>query len=229
MAIPKIIAIDGPAASGKSTLAEKLAIHYGYLFFDTGIMYRAVTWAALQKLKGVTCEELVTQIAQTIAIDIKPASIDDGRKVDVFMDGEDITWKIRTPEVDENVSFVSAFPGVRKAMTEQQRKIALRGSVVIVGRDIGTVVCPEADIKIYLDASTEERARRRYVELDSNDSTVSYENILNSMIKRDKIDSTRAVAPLKIAEDAIVVSTDGLNLESVYDRVVNIINMHKEK
>src|SRR5512138_564752 len=164
MSIPKIIAIDGPAASGKSTIAEKLAADLGYLYFDTGVMYRAVTLAALQALHSVQDEQLVTEIADQVQIDVLPPRFNDGRLYDVLLDGADVTWAIRQPEVDQNVSQVSAYPGVRKAMTEQQRRIGQRGKVVMVGRDIGTVVLPEAELKIYLDASVEERARRRFEE-----------------------------------------------------------------
>ena len=152
------IAIDGPAASGKSTLGKRLADWLGYLFFDTGVMYRAVTYKAISGDLDVNDERAVTQLAEEIQIDVKPPSADDGRTSDVWADGEDITWDIRTPEVEAYVSLVSAYAGVRQAMAATQRKIGLRGRVVMVGRDIGTVVLPEADVKIYLEASVEERA-----------------------------------------------------------------------
>src|SRR5262245_29639615 len=159
---PSIIAIDGPAASGKSTLGLRLAEALGYLFFDTGLMYRAVTWLALQRGMNIREEASVTALAQGMQIDVRPASKSDGRASDVLVDGRDITWETRLPEVDANVSVVAAYRGVRRAMSEQQRRIGRRGRVVMVGRDIGTVVLPEADLKIYLDASTHERARRRH-------------------------------------------------------------------
>jgi len=214
-----IIAIDGPAASGKSTVAERLAKELGYLYFDTGIMYRAVTLAALEHLQGVDDEARVSQLAEVVQIDVHPASAQDGRSCDVLLDGQDVTWRIRSGHVEANVSQVSAYPGVRRAMTLQQRRIGKRGSVVMVGRDIGTVVLPEADLKVYLDASVEERARRRTVENQQRGREGSYEEILEAMKRRDAIDSSRAVAPLKPADDAIILNTDGLSIEEVVHRL----------
>ncbi len=215
LAIPEIIAIDGPAASGKSTLAKLLAEYLDYLYFDTGVMYRAVTWVVFDR--GVTFDDevAVTDLAESVPIDVKPATVDDGRDCDVLVEGRDITWEIRRPEVESNVSVVSAYPGVRKALSTQQRRVGLRGHVVMVGRDIGTVVLPEAELKIYLDASVEERARRRYEERLARGNDVSYEAILDAMHKRDQIDSTRDVAPLRAAADAVVIDSDGKNIEDV--------------
>ena len=151
--LPTIIALDGPAASGKSTLGNKLANSLGYLFFDTGIMYRAITWIALQHDMNLKDEAAITKLAENAHIDIRPPSIDDGRPCDVVIDDKDVTWDMRGSEVDANVSVISAYAGVRKALSEQQRRIGMRGKVVMVGRDIGTVVLPEADLKVYLDAS----------------------------------------------------------------------------
>lgn len=218
---PSIIAIDGPAASGKSTLGLKLANELGYLFFDTGVMYRAVTWIALDHDIDVMDEEKVTALAQESPIDVAPASKSDGRACDVLVAGKDITWELRLPEVDANVSVVSAYAGVRAALSQQQRRIGKRGKVVMVGRDIGTVVLPEADLKIYLDASAEERAKRRFDEMAARGAKVDYDNILAKVIERDRIDSTRDVAPLKAAEDAIVVDSEKMNVDEVFDRVLN--------
>ncbi len=219
MPVPNIIAIDGPAASGKSTLGKRLADALGYLFFDTGVMYRAVTWAALQRGIPIEDEAEVTRLAETAQIDVRPPSRDDGRACDVLVDGVDCTWETRRPEVDANVSPVSAYPGVRRALAAQQRRIGLRGRVVMVGRDIGTVVLPEADLKIYLDASPEERARRRYREILGRGGQANYEEILAGVRRRDEIDSTRAVAPLRPAEDAIILDSDCLNADEVFARV----------
>lgn len=220
-----VIAIDGPAASGKSTLAEKLALRLGFFYFDTGVMYRAVTLAALDEYADVKNEELITALSNRIQIDVKPPSCKDGRVMDVLVDGRDITWEIRTPRVDQNVSPVSAYPGVRKAMTEQQRRIGRRGDVVMVGRDIGTVVFPDARYKIYLDASPEERARRRYHEKIERGETASYDEILASIRRRDKIDSTRSVAPLKPASDAIIIDTDGKTIDEVMQETLSYLNI----
>lgn len=219
---PSIIALDGPAASGKSTLGQKLADALGYLFFDTGIMYRAVTWIALQQGVDPRDEAAVTELAKNAQIDIRPSSERDGRACDVLIGGRDVTWEMRKGEVDAYVSIVSAYPAVRQALTEQQRRIGLRGNVVMVGRDIGTVVLPEADLKIYLDASPEERARRRYEEIIARGGSAEYDAILRNVIERDQIDSTRAVAPLRPAEDAIILHTDGLNAEQVLARVLEL-------
>ena len=223
MSIPKIIAIDGPAASGKSTVAEKLAEEIGYLYFDTGVMYRAVTLAALRRLGKVEDEAAVSDLACRIVIDVKPPSVQDGRLYDVLVDGEDVTWAIRQPEVDRNVSQVSAYREVRTAMTEQQRRIGQRGEVIMVGRDIGTVVFPEAGLKVYLDASVEERARRRYEEVRRRGQPGQFEEILEAMKRRDQLDSSRAIAPLKPAEDAVILNTDGLDICEVVRKVKGLM------
>lgn len=220
--IPSIIAIDGPAASGKSTLGHRLADELGYLFFDTGVMYRAVTWLVLQRGVDVNDEATVTRLAETAQIDVAPSSQDDGRACDVLADGVDITWETRRHEVDANVSVVSAYAGVRQALSAQQRRIGLRGKVVMVGRDIGTVVLPEADLKVYLDASAEERAKRRYDEVRARGGNPDYQEILDKVIQRDRIDSTRAVAPLRPAEDAVLLDSDKLDADEVFERVKNL-------
>jgi cytidylate kinase len=216
---PSIIAIDGPAASGKSTLGRRLADSLGYLFFDTGVMYRAVTRIALQRGMDVLNEAALTALAEKIQIDVLPASKDDGRVCDVIVEGKDITWETRRPEVDANVSAVSAYRGVRTAMSRQQRRIGLRGKVVMVGRDIGTIVLPEADLKIYLDASAQQRARRRYDEVKARGGEADYDDILAKMIERDRIDSTREVAPLRAADDAVVIDSDSVNADEVFEKV----------
>ena len=220
--LPPIIAIDGPAASGKSTLGLRLANALGYLFFDTGVMYRAVTWLALDHDINLLDEAAITALAEKTQIEIAPASKSDGRACDVRVAGKDITWEMRLPEVDANVSVVSAYRGVREALSQQQRRIGQRGRVVMVGRDIGTVVLPEADLKIYLDASAEERAQRRYDEIIARGETADYKDILAKVIERDRIDSTRDVAPLKAAEDAVVLDSDNLTADEVFDRVMTL-------
>lgn len=223
MSHPLIITIDGPAASGKTTVGERLADRLSYLFFDTGIMYRAVTWAAIKKLGSVNDEAAVTEIAESVHIDIQPPSVDDKRKCDVLVDGSDVTWAIRAREVEDSVSIASAYKNVRAAMSAQQRRIGKRGKVVMVGRDIGTVVLPEAELKIFLDASLETRAKRRFEELQARGVKVNYRQILASMRRRDKIDSNRTVAPLKPAPDAVMINTDHLTVDQVVDTIWALI------
>jgi len=219
---PSTIAIDGPAASGKSTIGLRLAHALGYTFFDTGVMYRAIAWLALQRGLDLLDEAAVTKLAEGADLDIRSASKEDGRTSDVLADGEDITWEIRRPEVDANVSVVSAYTGVRRALSAHQRRIGLRGRIVMVGRDIGTVVLPEADLKIYLDASAEERARRRYKEIIARNEQAEYNEILSKVRARDRIDSTRAVAPLRPAEDAVILDSDKLSADEVFERVLEL-------
>jgi CMP/dCMP kinase len=219
---PSIIALDGPAASGKSTLGRTLADSLGYLFFDTGVLYRAITWIAIQRDLNLSDEASITELAQNAQIDIRPPSKADGRACDVIIGDKDVTWEMRNGEVDANVSVVSAYAGVRQALSEQQRRIGMRGKVVMVGRDIGTVVLPEADLKIYLDASAEERARRRFDEIIARGEKADYDEILRKVIERDRIDSTRAVAPLRPADDAVIIDSDKMNAEQVVACVMEL-------
>jgi len=206
------IAIDGPAASGKSALAQRLAAKLGYLFFDTGVMYRAVTLAALRKGMALDAEGDLGALADSVSLDIRPPSVPDGREYDVWLDGEDVTKRIRTAEVDQAVSQVSSYARVRKAMTRRQREIGLRGKVVMVGRDIGTVVMPEADLKIYLDATPEIRAQRR---MRQGEGRETYEETLGAIRRRDLMDSSRVLAPLRPAEDSHVLDTSALSIDHV--------------
>lgn len=220
---PKVIAIDGPAGSGKTTLASLLAKTLDYLYLDTGEMYRALTWAALRDQVDINDGGAVTRLAQRVEIDVHPSKIADGRVNDVLLNGQDVTWEIRRPEVESNVSIVAAYPGVRHEMTVKQRQIGLRGHVVMAGRDIGTVVFPDAELKIYLDASAEERARRRFRENQARGFTLPYDEILASMRRRDEIDSTREVAPLRPAEDAVLVDSDELSVDEVLKKVLFLL------
>lgn len=216
---PQIIAIDGPAASGKSTVGAELANRLGYLCLDTGIMYRAVTWQALAEGLDPEDETAITRLAETIEIDVQPGRVSDGRAFDVLINHQDHTWDIRSPEVNQQVSLISSYPGVRQAMTIQQRKIAGRGRIVMLGRDIGTVVLPDADLKIYLDASLKVRAKRRFEEEKARGSCVTYQEVVSSLKRRDKIDSSRKFAPLKIAADAVVINTDNMSAAQVVEYI----------
>jgi cytidylate kinase len=222
--------MDGPAASGKSTVGALVAQALGYVYFDTGVMYRAVTWVALQRDIPIADEAAVTHLAETLAIEVVKPTADDGRQYTVYADGEDVTWDLRRPETNQHVSPVSAYAGVRRALVAQQRRIGQQGAIVMVGRDIGTVVLPEADLKVYLDAHVAERARRRYREvvarrtgqapdeIDAQDA--EYAQIHETLAYRDRIDSSREVAPLRAAEDAAVIDTSELSVEQVVARVL---------
>ncbi|MCE5259101.1 MAG: (d)CMP kinase [Chloroflexi bacterium] len=213
------IAIDGPAASGKSTVGGALAARLGYIYFDTGVMYRAVTWAALEQGIAIEDEPAITALAQRLVIEVTPPTVLDNRQYTVLADQVDITWEIREPRVNQHVSPVSAYPGVRAALTIQQRRIGAQGGVVMVGRDIGTVVLPNADLKIYLDATLEERINRRLREALARGMQLTYEDVKLDLQKRDRIDSTRATAPLTIAPDAVVIDTTPLTIEAVVTRI----------
>ncbi len=221
--LPKNIAIDGPAASGKTTIGTIVANKIGYMCLDTGIMYRAVALQALKEGIEIADETAVTHLAERIAIDIQPATSEDGRQFDVMINGEDHTWDIRAAAVNAVVSEVSAYPGVRRAMTVQQRRIAEKGRIVMIGRDIGTVVLPDAELKIYLDASVEVRAQRRYVEDLSHGKDACLEDVIESLRHRDEIDSGRAIAPLKAADDAIVIDSDKMTVYEVVEFVMGLL------
>jgi cytidylate kinase len=217
------IAIDGPAASGKSTIGSLLAEHLGYVYLDTGVMYRAVTWAALEAGIAIEDEGEVTALAERLSIEIQRPTVEDGRQYTILADGQDVTWEIRRPEVDRGVSPVSAYSGVRSALTAQQRRMGERGEIVMVGRDIGTVVLPDADLKIYLDATLEQRAGRRYREILARGESADYCEVLASVRRRDEIDSGRALAPLHPAADAEVVDTTLMSVEEVMAEVIGLV------
>lgn len=214
------ITLDGPASSGKSTVGAMLAGRLNYLFFDTGVMYRAVTLAALLRRVPTSDKEAVAELARTIKIDVLPALVMDGRQCTVLLDDQDVTWAIRASEVDANVSQVASYQHVRHILTEQMRAIAKRGRVIMVGRDIGTVVMPDADLKIFLVASPEERARRRHAELAARGVERPYDEVLSGIRQRDRRDSTREYAPLRPAPDAKMVDTTGLSVGEVVAKLL---------
>lgn len=220
-----MIAIDGPAASGKSTVGRLLAEQLHYLYLDTGCMYRAVTWAALQQEIDVEDETAVTQLAQEIQIEIFPVRTEeeDGRHYTVHVNGQDITWELRTPAVDTNVSLVSSYLGVRQEMVKRQRAFGQRGAVVMVGRDIGTVVMPDAPLKLYITASAEERAHRRTRDRQAQGHSANYENILADVQRRDQIDSNREHSPLRPAADAILIDSTDRPPEEIVEAILQMI------
>lgn len=228
MTFPAIITIDGPAAAGKSALGESLARRLGYLYFDTGVLYRAIAWLAIQARIDPTDEAGLTRLAEQAQIEVSRATVDDGRQYTVKVNGKDITWKLRGLDVERVVSPVAAVPGVRSALRQRQREIGLAGRVVMVGRDIGTVVVPEADLKIYLDASLAERARRRYQETLARGDPADYDTILTAMRRRDEIDSQRAVAPLRPADDAIIIHNDQMTVEEEVAQIEAIIQARRK-
>lgn len=220
---PRTIAIDGPAGAGKSTIGALVAERLGYLFLDTGGMYRAVALAAQRKGVDPDDAERLAQLARESRITIGPPTVRDGRAYTVLLDGDDVTWAIREPDIDRIVSQVARVRAVREAMVEQQRALAERGRLVMVGRDIGTVVLPKADKKIYLTASAAERAKRREEELRSRGTVRPRQELLQEILRRDKLDSERAVAPLRAADDAIVIQTDGLSVGQALEKVLTTI------
>lgn len=227
MKLPNVITIDGPVASGKSSVGLILAKKLGYLFLDTGIMYRAVTWAAINQKVNINDKKAISSLAQQIDIEIQPPTIFDGRINDVFVNKVDVTWKIREPEVNENVSQVSRYQLVRKALTEQQREFGKRGKVVMAGRDIGTIVMPNAELKIFLEASVEERSLRRYNEEIKRGKQIDLEDIIKNVEMRDKIDSSRKIAPLIPATDAVIIITDGREISKIVDEILAILENDK--
>ncbi len=225
---PSIIAIDGPVASGKSSIGKRLADRLGYLFFDTGVMYRAVTYLALRELGSAQEAAAVTALAESAHIDVLPPTVEDGRDCTIqagVANGpvQDITWATRGKDVEDNVSLVAAVQPVRRVLTEQMRRVGLRGRVVMVGRDVGTVILPEADLKIFLDASVETRARRRYDEVRARGESRDYADIVANLRERDRIDSSRAIAPLRPAADAVHLDTTDLGLEAVIGEIEALV------
>jgi cytidylate kinase len=216
---PQLIAIDGPVAVGKSSVGSLLAKRLGYIFFDTGMIYRAFTWKILKSGISSDDKQKLCKLANTTKFDFVPSK--EGA-LSLFIDGEDISSKLLHPEIEELVPLIAKVAGVRQAMVSEQRKLAQRGKVVMAGRDIGTVVLPWAELKIFLTASTEERARRRYKELLKRGENSSLEIVLADLKKRDEMDIHRPISPLKPAEDAIIIDTENFSLEQVVDKIYTL-------
>ncbi|GMB07853.1 cytidylate kinase [Thermolongibacillus altinsuensis] len=213
------IAIDGPAAAGKSTVAKRLAETLSYLYIDTGAMYRALTYCALKRGVDVNDEKGLMNVLNDTYIELKPSE----RGQLVFVNGEDVTELIRKSDVTNSVSYVAKHPAVREEMVKRQREFAKDGGVVMDGRDIGTHVLPNAEVKIFLLASVEERAKRRHAENIARGFPSDLEQLKEEIARRDKIDSERAVAPLKKAEDAIEIDTTSLSIDDVVSEIMKIV------
>lgn len=211
-----VIAIDGPVGAGKSTVARAVAQRLGFRYVDTGAMYRSVAWAAGRQGVDLLDRDRVTALARELAIEFMPAP--GGQRV--IVGGADVTEAIRTPAVSEGASIASAYPEVRAAMVALQRRMGEGGGVVMEGRDIGTVVFPDAEVKIYLDATLLERARRRYEELRANGEQVSYDAVRLALRERDQRDSTREHSPLRAAPDAVVVDTTAMTVDEIVEAIL---------
>ena len=213
-----VVAIDGPAGAGKSTVAQLAAEKLAYTYIDTGAMYRAVAWKVLQKAATNITEELILKVTADIEVDLQ--YID--RKSIVFVDGIDITGEIRTPEVTALVSQVAKIGAVREKLVALQRKMAQRGSVLMDGRDIATNVLPQADVKIFLTASIDERAARRWRQLQLNGYSVDMSELKQEIAARDKADSEREISPLVQAADAVLIDTTRLSIDQTVEAILNL-------
>ena len=216
--VPGRVAIDGPSASGKSTVGSKLALTWGYDFLDSGLMYRAVTLFALDRCVNIDDAEGLGALAESLTYDVRKR--EDGSWA-LLIDDEDVTDRLHNARIDGRVSPVSATPQVRVALVTQQRRIAEGRSIVMAGRDIGTVVLPDAPLKIFLTASDQTRAERRHEEIKSNGGSTSFADVLNNIRRRDQIDSTRDHSPLRPAEDSIVILTDEIDAATAVQRIVD--------
>lgn len=216
-----VIAIDGPAGSGKSTVSKMLAKALGLLYIDTGAMYRALTLAAMRNNVDLEDGEGLEKLAKSARIDLR----EEGNISKIFLDGEDVTGLIRTPELTGNVKYIARVPGVRAEMVRLQRSIGRRGGAVLEGRDIGTVVFPDARYKFYLDADQAERAKRRYEELVELGTKVSLDDIKKDVSTRDHSDMTRSVGALKRADDAIFIDTTELSIDGVVEKLLAYIKL----
>ncbi|MSQ21850.1 MAG: (d)CMP kinase [Dehalococcoidia bacterium] len=219
-----VIAVDGPVASGKTTVGRLLAQRLIYKFLDTGAMYRAITWAALEAGVSPKDGSRLVRLAQEQRMGV--VFQQDGQAA-VLVDGRDVAAYLREERVEQSVSLVSQVSGVRDILVELQRRLAEEGSIVMAGRDIGTVVLPNAPLKVFLIASVAERARRRHAERQASGHSVSYQDVMEDIAKRDKLDSERKVAPLRPATDAYVMDTDGLSIEMVVGRILEQVRQRQ--
>jgi cytidylate kinase len=221
-----VVAIDGPGAAGKSTVAVEVAAALDAVMFDTGALYRVITLLAHRSGVAIDDEAALVAVARSNPIDLRAASVEDGRTSDVLVADEDVTWEIRSPAIDAHVSAVAALPGVRESLLAVQREIADDKRAVLVGRDIGTVVIPDAGLKIFLDASVEERARRRFNDMRSQGEDTTFSAVLEDLQCRDTGDSERATSPLRRAADAVVILTDGRDIEDIVQEIATLAKEH---
>ncbi len=219
---PSTIAIDGPVASGKTAVGGLLALRLAYRFIDTGVMYRAVTWAALRDGVSHEDETEVTALANRIQIEMAYRDTLGGPRI--MVDGREVGGELRSRDVDGWVSLVSSYSGVRRAMVARQRDMAREGRIVMVGRDIGTVVLPDADLKVFLTASSEERARRRYSEMKERGQSPQLEQVMENLLARDEMDSSRADSPLRPGDDAYMLNTNNMSLNEVVDNLIQLMD-----
>ena len=220
------IAIDGPAAAGKSTVAKIVARKKSYIYIDTGAMYRAITYLALEKGVDLNDEAALTALLKESAIDLTVSP--EGEQKD-YIAGEDVTEAIRTDSVSNQVSIVAKYAGIREEMTKRQQQLAEKGGVVMDGRDIGTHVLPNAEVKIFLLASVEERAKRRFEENVKKGYNVNYETLAEEIRRRDKLDSEREISPLKKADDALEIDTTSLTIDEVAEKILQIVDKKAQK
>ena len=213
------VAIDGPVASGKTMVGRLVAERMGYRFLDTGMMYRALTWAAIERGMSLEDEDALERLARNLTMRLAP-DVDGDR---LTVDGEDVTGHLRDPRLEPGVSRVAKVSGVRRELVKAQREIAAEGSIVMAGRDIGTIVLPGAPLKVFLTAPVDVRARRRYDELQEQGKPRPYDRVLDDLRQRDKIDSERADSPLRAAEDALVIDTEDTTVQQTADTITDVL------
>ena len=216
------IAIDGPAASGKSTTAKNIAQKLKYLYIDTGAMYRALTLAIIKNKVDISNKKEIQALALKSTIELKQVD----SQLHTFLDGIDVSYEIRLPEINQIISKISAYPEIRKIMVNKQRFLSQQGGIVMDGRDIGTVVLPDAEVKIFMEAKLSERAKRRFAELQKKGVKSELSEIEKEIANRDQIDSNRAASPLKPAEDAVIIDTSNLTIEEQTNACLDLINKY---
>jgi cytidylate kinase len=217
-----VIAIDGPAAAGKTTVGARAAERLGWTFLDSGILYRALAWLAIDRDVALDDSARLAALAADLDVRVTRPSVRDGRLADLLIGERDVTWELRTPAVDRASSAVAALPGVRTALVPAQRSAASGGAAIVVGRDIGTIIFPDAALKVYLDATVEERARRRVEELAARGETLDLGEATAGLTRRDTGDMERAHAPLTIAPDAVRINTDGRSADEVVEDILTL-------